>query len=272
MHSKRNTKIKKTFISTRIHSTAIVHPGAKIASKVEIGPYSIIGENVEIGEGSVIGNHVTITGHTIIGRDNIVFHYCSLGEVPQDKKYNNEPTLLKIGDRNTIREFCTFNCGTVQDKSETYIGNDNWIMAYVHIAHDCVLGNHLILANNSSLAGHVEIDDYAILGGFTLIHQYCKIGAHSITAVGSVIFKDISPFIIAAGYNAKHNGVNVEGLKRREFTVKDIATIKKAYKVIYRDGNTIAEATTILQKMIDESSFIEYYLDFINKTSRGIAR
>ena len=256
----------------KIHPTAIVDPGAKLSDKVEIGPYSVIGKHVEIGEGSVIGNHVTITGHTKIGKANKIFHYCSLGEAPQDKKYNNEPTSLIIGDRNTIREFCTFNCGTAQDKTVTTIGNDNWIMAYVHIAHDCVLGNNLILANNSSLAGHVEIDDYAILGGFTLVHQFCKIGSHSITAVGSVIFKDVPPFIIAAGYNAKPNGINSEGLKRRDFSSDDIALIKKVYKVIYRDGNTINEAINILQGMAENSLVINPYIDFIEKSTRGIVR
>ena len=256
----------------KIHPTAIVDPGAKLSDKVEIGPYSIIGKHVEIGEGSVIGNHVTITGHTKIGKANKIFHYCSLGETPQDKKYNNEPTSLVIGDRNTIREFCTFNCGTTQDKKVTTIGNDNWIMAYVHIAHDCELGNNLILANNSSLAGHVEIDDYAILGGFTLVHQFCKIGSHSITAVGSVIFKDVPPFIIAAGYNAKPNGINSEGLKRRDFSSDDIALIKKGYKVIYRDGNTINEAINILQGMAENSLVINPYIDFIEKSTRGIVR
>ncbi|MDA1339075.1 MAG: acyl-ACP--UDP-N-acetylglucosamine O-acyltransferase [Proteobacteria bacterium] len=256
----------------KIHPTAIVDPGAKLSDKVEIGPYSIIGKHVEIGEGSVIGNHVTITGHTKIGKANKIFHYCSLGETPQDKKYNNEPTSLVIGDRNTIREFCTFNCGTAQDKKVTTIGNDNWIMAYVHIAHDCELGNNLILANNSSLAGHVEIDDYAILGGFTLVHQFCKIGSHSITAVGSVIFKDVPPFIIAAGYNAKPNGINSEGLKRRDFSSDDIALIKKGYKVIYRDGNTINEAINILQGMAENSLVINPYIDFIEKSTRGIVR
>ena len=256
----------------KIHPTAIVDPGAKLSDKVEIGPYSIIGKHVEIGEGSVIGNHVTITGHTKIGKANKIFHYCSLGETPQDKKYNNEPTSLVIGDRNTIREFCTFNCGTAQDKKVTTIGNDNWIMAYVHIAHDCALGNNLILANNSSLAGHVEIDDYAILGGFTLVHQFCKIGSHSITAVGSVIFKDVPPFIIAAGYNAKPNGINSEGLKRRDFSSDDIALIKKGYKVIYRDGNTINEAINILQGMAENSLVINPYIDFIEKSTRGIVR
>ena len=256
----------------KIHPTAIVDPGAKLSDKVEIGPYSIIGKHVEIGEGSVIGNHVTITGHTKIGKANKIFHYCSLGETPQDKKYNNEPTSLVIGDRNTIREFCTFNCGTAQDKKVTTIGNDNWIMAYVHIAHDCELGNNLILANNSSLAGHVEIDDYAILGGFTLVHQFCKIGSHSITAVGSVIFKDVPPFIIAAGYNAKPNGINSEGLKRRDFSSDDVALIKKGYKVIYRDGNTINEAINILQGMTENSLAINTYIDFIEKSTRGIVR
>lgn len=256
----------------KIHPTAIVDPRAKLSDKVEIGPYSIIGKHVEIGEGSVIGNHVTITGHTKIGKANKIFHYCSLGETPQDKKYNNEPTSLVIGDRNTIREFCTFNCGTAQDKKVTTIGNDNWIMAYVHIAHDCELGNNLILANNSSLAGHVEIDDYAILGGFTLVHQFCKIGSHSITAVGSVIFKDVPPFIIAAGYNAKPNGINSEGLKRRDFSSDDIALIKKGYKVIYRDGNTINEAINILQGMAENSLVINPYIDFIEKSTRGIVR
>ena len=256
----------------KIHPTAIVDPGAKLSDKVEIGPYSIIGKHVEIGEGSVIGNHVTITGHTKIGKANKIFHYCSLGETPQDKKYNNEPTSLVIGDRNTIREFCTFNCGTAQDKKVTTIGNDNWIMAYVHIAHDCELGNNLILANNSSLAGHVEIDDYAILGGFTLVHQFCNIGSHSITAVGSVIFKDVPPFIIAAGYNAKPNGINSEGLKRRDFSSDDIALIKKGYKVIYRDCNTINEAINILQGMAENSLVINPYIDFIEKSTRGIVR
>ena len=259
-------------MSNKIHPTAIVDPGAKLSDKVEIGPYSVIGKHVEIGEGSVIGNHVTITGHTKIGKANKIFHYCSLGEAPQDKKYNNEPTSLIIGDRNTIREFCTFNCGTAQDKTVTTIGNDNWIMAYVHIAHDCVLGNNLILANNSSLAGHVLIDDYAILGGFTLVHQFCKIGSHSITAVGSVIFKDVPPFIIAAGYNAKPNGINSEGLKRRDFSSDDVALIKKGYKVIYRDGNTINEAINILQGMTENSLAINTYIDFIEKSTRGIVR
>jgi len=259
-------------ISSKIHPTAIVHPEARISKNVEIGPYSIIGEHVEIGEGNIIGNHVTITGRTIIGQDNKIFHYCSLGEFPQDKKYNNEPTILKIGDRNTIREFCMFNPGTVQDKKITTIGSDNWIMAYVHIAHDCVIGSNIILANNTSLAGHVEVDDYAILGGITGVHQYCKIGSHSIIAAGSIVFQDIPPFIMAAGYSAKPNGINVEGLKRRGFSIEEIAIIKKGYKVIYRDGNTLDEATAILMIMVNDSTLINLYVDFIKNSKRGIVR
>ncbi len=257
---------------SNIHPTAIVHPQAKISKNVEIGPYSVIGKDVEIGERSVIGNHVTITGYTNIGQDNKIFHYCSLGEAPQDKKYDNEPTMLKIGDRNTIREFCTFNCGTVQDKKITTIGSDNWIMAYVHVAHDCLLKDNIILANNTSLAGHVEVDDYAILGGLTGVHQFCKVGSHAIVAAGSIVFQDIPPFIMAAGYSAKPNGINVEGLKRREFSAKEIAIIKRGYKAIYRDGNTLDEAIAILEIMANDFSSINLFVDFIKNSKRGIVR
>jgi len=257
---------------SKIHPTAIVHSEARISKNVEIGPYSIIGEFVEIGEGSVIGNHVTITGRTSIGKNNRIFHYCSLGESPQDKKYSNEPTMLKIGDRNTIREFCTFNLGTIQDKKITTVGNDNWIMAYVHIAHDCIIGDNIILANNTSLAGHVEINDYAILGGITGVHQFCKVGSHSIVAAGSIVFQDIPPFIMAAGYSAKPNGINVEGLKRRNFSSEDIVMIKKGYKVIYRDGNSLNEAIDILKGMANDSSLIDLFIDFVEKSNRGIVR
>ena len=214
-----------------IHPTAIVSPKASLDSSVKVGPYSIIDANVKIGVGSVIGNHVTITGNTTIGKNNHIYHYSSIGEAPQDKKYNQEKTFLEIGDNNTIREFCTFNRGTAQDQGITKIGNDNWIMAYVHIAHDCEIKNQIILANNTSLAGHVSIDDYAILGGFTLVHQFCKIGSHIITAVNTVVFKDIPPYVIAAGCDAKPNGINVEGLKRRGFDPAIIAKIKEAYKI-----------------------------------------
>ena len=256
----------------KIHPTALIHPKSKLHSTVKIGAYSVIGKNVEIKEGSEVGNFVTISGNTFIGKNNKIYHYCSLGEVPQDKKYNNEKTALKIGDNNTVREFCTFNIGTTGGNGITEIGNNNWLMAYVHIAHDCILGDEIILANNSSLAGHVEISDYAILGGFTLVHQFCKLGAHIMTAVGTVIFKDVPPYVIAAGYNAKPNGINLEGLKRRGFSNQCISEIKKAYKIIYREGNTINSAKELLMKLAKTSIEINLYVDFIKKSDRGLIR
>lgn len=255
-----------------IHPTAIINPKASLDSSVEVGPYSIIDADVKIGAGTVIGNHVTITGDTTIGKNNHIYHYSSIGEAPQDKKYNQEKTYLEIGDNNTIREFCTFNRGTAQDKSFTKIGSDNWIMAYVHIAHDCEIKNHSILANNTSLAGHVSIDDYAILGGFTLVHQFCKIGSHIITAVNTVVFKDIPPYVIAAGYDAKPNGINVEGLKRRGFDPKVILRIKEAYKILYRQGLSLDEAQDKIKLLSKDTEALNLYIDFIAKSTRGIVR
>jgi UDP-N-acetylglucosamine acyltransferase len=256
----------------KIHSTALIHPKSKIHPTVKVGAYSVIGKNVVIGEGSEVGNFVTLTGNTTIGKNNKIYHYCSLGEVPQDKKFKNEKAYLSIGDGNTIREFCSFNVGTAGGSGSTEIGNNNWLMAYVHIAHDCKLGNEIILANNSSLAGHVEIDDYAILGGFTLVHQFCKLGAHIMTAVGTVIFKDVPPYVIAAGYNANPNGINAEGLKRRNFSAQSISHIKKAYKIIYREGNTIDVAKKSLIKLAKEAKEVNLYIEFINKSNRGLIR
>ena len=213
-----------------------------------------------------------LQGPTIIGKNNQIFQFSSLGEAPQDKKYRNEPTTLEIGDNNTIREFCTFNRGTTQDKGATKIGSDNWIMAYVHIAHDCTIGNQTILANNSSLAGHVDIHDYAILGGFTLIHQFCKVGAHVITAVGSVVFKDIPPYVTAAGYDAKPHGINAEGLKRRGFSAESITQIKRAYKALYRHGLTLDEAKVELVNMQKNCNEIALLTDFLSVSTRGIVR
>ena len=255
-----------------IHPTAIINSKANLDSSVKVGPYSIIDGDVSIGAGSVIGNHVTITGNTTIGKNNHIYHYSSIGESPQDKKYNQEKTFLEIGDNNTIREFCTFNRGTVQDQSLTKIGNDNWIMAYVHIAHDCEIKNHTILANNTSLAGHVSIDDYAILGGFTLVHQFCKIGSHIITAENTVVFKDIPPYVIASGYDAKPNGINAEGLKRRGFDPKIVAKIKEAYKVLYRQGLSLNEAEEKIKILSKETKELSLYIDFIAKSTRGIIR
>ena len=256
----------------KIHPTAIVDSKAQLASDVEIGPYSIIGPNVQIDSGTKVGPHVVVSGHTSIGKNNQIFQFSSLGAAPQDKKYNNEPTKLEIGDNNTIREFCTFNLGTVQDKGTTVIGSNNWIMAYVHVAHDCHIANNTILANNSSLAGHVDIHDYAILGGFTLIHQFCKVGAHVITAVGSVVFKDIPPYVTAAGYDAKPHGINSEGLKRRGFTPENITAIKRAYKTLYRQSLTLEEAKTVLSSQALDHQELKVMLDFLSLSTRGIVR
>jgi UDP-N-acetylglucosamine acyltransferase len=257
-----------------IHPTAIIHKEANIGNNVTIGPYSVIGAGVSIGQDTVIGNSVTITGNTSIGLNNKIFHSSSIGEAPQDKKYNNEDTKLIIGNNNTIREFCTINRGTTQDKGETIIGDDNWIMAYVHIAHDCIIKNNCILANTSNIAGHVEIDDFAILGGFTGVHQFCKIGSHVITAVGTVVYKDIPPYIIAAGNDShtRPNGINIEGLKRRGFSKEAISGIKKGYKIIYREGNSIEDAISQLHNLSKEVAEVALYIDFISKSQRGLVR
>jgi UDP-N-acetylglucosamine acyltransferase len=256
----------------KIHPTAIFDSSAQLDSSVEVGAYTVIGADVKIDAGTRILNHVSISGPTTIGKNNQIFQFSSLGEAPQDKKYKGEPTLLEIGDNNTIREFCTFNRGTIQDKGTTKIGNDNWIMAYVHIAHDCQIGNNTIFANNSSLAGHVDVYDYAILGGFTLIHQFCKIGSHVITAVGSVVFKDIPPYVTAAGYDAKPHGINSEGLKRRGYSADSILQIKRAYKTLYRNGLTLDEAKAELSTMQLQAPEIGLLTDFLNVSTRGIVR
>lgn len=259
-------------MSVKIHPTAIVDSKAELDSSVTVGAYSVIGANVKVDSGTTIASHVVLQGPTTIGKNNQIFQFSSLGEAPQDKKFRDEPTTLEIGDNNTIREFCTFNRGTIQDKGVTKIGNDNWIMAYVHIAHDCTIANNTILANNSSLAGHVDIHDYAILGGFTLIHQFCKVGAHVITAVGSVVFKDIPPYVTAAGYDAKPHGINSEGLKRRGFSLDSITQIKRAYKALYRHGLTLDEAKIELANMHKDCTEIIMLSDFLNVSTRGIIR
>jgi len=255
-----------------IHATAIIGEGAKLAADVGIGPYSIIGDHVEIGAGTRIGPHVVITGHTRIGKDNQIFQFSSLGEVPQDKKFSGEPTRLEIGDRNVIRESCTFNVGTVQDVGVTRIGNDNWIMAYVHIAHDCQIGNNTIFANNASLAGHVHIDDFAILGGFTLVHQFCRIGAHVITGMGSSIVQDVPPYVTVAGNPSKPHGINSEGLKRRGFSSEAITHIKRAYKSLYRSGLSLDEAKLALAEQVAACPELKLFLEFLAVSSRGIVR
>jgi len=257
-------------MSKNIHPTAIIEDGANIHPTVKIGPYSIINKNVSIDKNTIIGSHVVIEGITTIGKNNKIFSHNSIGQAPQDKKYNHEETMLKIGDSNTIREFCTINTGTVQDAGITQIGSNNWIMAYVHIAHDCIVSDNVIMANNSSLAGHVEVGDFAILGGFTLVHQFCKIGSHIMSAVGTKVFKDIPDFLMVHGEKASPSGLNIEGLKRRDFSLDDLNELKKAYKIIYRENNTVNEAVELLGK--SNNKHVIKLSKFINSSQRGIVR
>ncbi|MBA0902229.1 MAG: acyl-ACP--UDP-N-acetylglucosamine O-acyltransferase [Candidatus Nitrotoga sp.] len=255
------------------HPTALIHPNAKLADDVEVGAYSIIGEHVEIGSNTHIGPHVVISGHTKIGKNNRVFQFCSLGEIPQDKKYAAEPTRLEIGDHNTIREFCTLNLGTAQDIGVTRVGDHNWIMAYVHLAHDCQIGNHTIFANNTQLAGHVHVADYAILGGFTGVHQFCKIGRHAMTGVGTVLLQDLPPYVIAAGNPAAPYGINSEGLKRHAFSSDAIMAIKRAYKTLYKSGLLLEQAkVAIHDEHVEKYPEMSALIDFIDHSQRGIIR
>lgn len=253
-----------------IDKTAIIDPSAKLAKNVHVGPYSIIGPDVEIGEGTWIGPHVVIQGPTKIGRDNRFYQFCSVGEAPQDLKFKGEKTYLEIGDRNTIREFCTINRGTAQDQSYTRIGNDNLFMAYVHIAHDCVVGNSNIFANNASLAGHVTVEDYVTFGGFSGVFQFCRVGAHSFISTNSVVIKDVPPYVKVSGYYAKPYGLNTVGLQRRGFSDETITQLRRAYKVIYRNGLTVAQALDELRKM--DNSDITPLIEFIQASNSGITR
>ena len=255
-----------------IHPSAIVHPGAKLAAGVSVGPYSIIGDHVEIGEGTTIGSHAVIEGHTRIGAQNRIFGFSALGGPPQDKKYAGEPTRLEIGDGNVIREFCTFNCGTVQDAGTTRIGSGNWIMAYVHVAHDCQVGNNAIFANGASLAGHVHVGDYAILGGLTGVHQFVQIGAHSMTAGATLLLQDLPPYVMAAGNDCKPFGINAEGLKRRGFSEGQIAEIRRAYKTLYRSGLTLEEAKSAIAAQAEKEPALKILADFLERSRRGIVR
>jgi UDP-N-acetylglucosamine acyltransferase len=255
-----------------IHATAIVHPGAKLAAGVSVGPYSIIGEHVVIGEETTIGAHVLIEGRTRIGAQNRIFAFSALGGTPQDKKYAGEATGLEIGDRNTIREYCTFNCGTTQDAGVTRVGNDNWIMAYVHIAHDCQVGNHTTFANAASIAGHVHVGDYAVLGGFTGVHQFVMIGAHSMTGGATLLLQDLPPYVMAAGNDAKPFGINAEGLKRRGFSEDQIAEIRRAYKTLYRSGLGLEEARLAIAEQARKAPELKLLVDFLERSRRGIVR
>jgi UDP-N-acetylglucosamine acyltransferase len=255
-----------------IDSRAVIHPSARLASGVSVGPFSVIGADVEIGAGTWVGPHVVINGPTRIGRDNKIFQFASVGEAPQDKKYAGEPTQLTIGDRNVIREFVTISRGTVQDVGVTRIGNDNWIMAYVHIAHDCQVGDQVIFSNSASLAGHVHVQDHAILGGFTLVHQFCQIGAHCFTAMNSVISMDVPPYMMVSGHMAKPHGLNVEGLKRRGFSAETLQALRRAYKVIYRSKLTLVQAIEQLKTSAAATPEVALLVEFLEKSTRGIVR
>lgn len=255
-----------------IHPTAIVDPRARIGSGVSVGAYTVIDGDVEIGDGTTIGHHAVITGHTTIGRDNRIFHFVSIGEANQDKKYAGEPTRLKIGDRNTIREYCSLNRGTVQDQGITTVGDDNWLMAYVHVAHDCIVGNKTTIANCTQLAGHVHVGDWATLGGFTGVHQYVKIGAHVMCGVSSVVLMDIPPYVTVGGNPLSAVGINAEGLKRRDYSPEQIATIKRAFKTLYRSGLTFADAKRAIAEAAANAPELHPLASFLESSTRGIVR
>jgi UDP-N-acetylglucosamine acyltransferase len=234
---------------SQIHSTALVDPAAELDGSVSVGPYSVIGPHVRIGAGTTVGAHCVIEGHTTIGCDNRIFQFNSLGAVPQDKKYAGEPCELVIGDRNTIREFCTFNIGSPGDVGVTRLGDDNWIMAYVHLAHDCQVGNHTIFANNAQLAGHVHVGDWVILGGFTVVHQFVRLGAHSMTAMCSLLFADVPPFVMCQGQPAQGRSMNFEGLRRRGFSPDRITAVKAMHKALYRSDLSLEQAREAIAEL-----------------------
>jgi UDP-N-acetylglucosamine acyltransferase len=255
-----------------IHPSAIVHPKAELGFGVNVGAFTIIGEHVKIGNGTSIGSHCVIEGHTQIGRDNRIYHYAALGGVPQDKKYNGEPTRLEIGDRNTIREFVSFNVGTVQDKGITSIGSDNWVMGYVHVAHDCRIGNQNVLASNAQLAGHCEVGDWAILGGHTGYHQFVRIGSHAMIGGGSMLVQDVPPYVMAQGYPTIPRGINAEGLKRRGFSVEAVNAIKQAYRAVYKSGLSLEEARVKLDDLQKSFPEVAVLNEFLASSQRGIIR
>jgi UDP-N-acetylglucosamine acyltransferase len=255
-----------------IDARAIVSPEAQLAPDVSVGPFSIIGPQVQIGPRTVIGPHAVINGPTTIGADNRIFQFASIGDAPQDKKYRGEPTRLEIGDRNVFRENCTINRGTTHDKGVTRIGNDNLFMAYSHVAHDCVVGDQTVFANCASLAGHVEIGDWAILGGLTAVHQFSKIGAHAFLGGGSIVQRDVPPYIMVAGNPATPHAVNSEGLRRRGFTEEQIRDIREAYRILYRSELRLSEALTALAPLAQARPEIRAFVDFIHASARGLVR
>jgi len=259
-----------------VHSSAIVDPGAELAASVSIGPYAVIGAGVKVGEGTTIGSHCIVEGPTSIGRDNVIHAHAALGLAPQDKKYAGEPTELHIGDRNTIFQFCTISRGTAQDAGITRIGDDNWIMAYVHIAHDVRVGHQTILANSATLAGHVHIGDWVTVGGLTGVHQFCKIGAHAFTGFQSHVSQDVPPFMMVSGNPLAVHGFNIEGLRRRGFSRERIALVKQMHRLLYRDGLTLEQAGAGIEALLGTveggDAEVRMLLDFLAAAKRGIAR
>jgi UDP-N-acetylglucosamine acyltransferase len=259
-----------------IHPTAIVEPGARLDDGVSVGAYSIVREHVRIGAGTTIGPHCVIEGRTTIGRDNRIFQFCSIGAVPQDKKYAGEPTELHIGDRNLIREFCTFNLGTAQDSTVTRVGNDNWVMAYVHLAHDVQLGSNTTLANNATLAGHVHVGDWVTVGGLSGVHQFVKIGAHAFVGFSSAVTQDVPPYMMVDGNPLAVRGFNIEGLRRRGFGPERIAAVKQMHRLLYRNGMTFDAARQAIAalpaQMPEAAADIAMMGEFLARATRGIAR
>jgi len=257
---------------TLIDPRAIVDPQARLAADVQVGPWSIIGPDVEIGEGTVIGPHVILKGPTVIGRHNRIYQFSSIGEDTPDLKYRGEPTRLRIGDHNVIREGVTIHRGTVQDREETTIGDHNLLMAYVHIGHDSVIGNHCILVNNTALAGHVHVDDWAILSGYTLVHQFCRIGAHSFSGMGTAIGKDVPAYVTVFGNPAEARSMNFEGMRRRGISTEAIQALRRCYKVVYRQGLTVDDAMKELEPVAQQFPEVAVFRDSILSATRGITR
>ena len=256
----------------QIHPTALVDAGAQIAGDVAIGAYSIVGPDVTIGAGTRIGPHVVVTGRTVIGARNRIFQFSSVGEIPQDRKYGGEPTATAIGDANVIREFVTIHAGTAQDRGVTTIGNGNWFLAYTHVAHDCVVGDATTFSNNAQIAGHVTIGDHAVLGAYAGVHQFCRVGAHAMLAAGAIVLQDVPPFVTASGYPAKPAGTNNEGLRRRGFSAADIATVRRAYKTLYREGLPLEQARTALAEAAKDAPLLAPLVTFLETSQRGIVR
>jgi UDP-N-acetylglucosamine acyltransferase len=255
-----------------IHPTALVDAAATLGDDVDVGPYSIVGPEVIVGTGTRIGPHVVITGRTTIGARNRIFQFASVGDIPQDRKYGGEPTITTLGDDNVVREFVTIHAGTAQDRGATSIGNGNWFLAYTHVAHDCVVGNFTTFSNNAQIAGHVTIGDWVVLGAYAGVHQFCRIGAHAMLAAGAIVLQDVPPYVTAAGYPAKPAGTNSEGLRRRGFSAADIATVRRAYKTLYRNGLSLEEARAALSDAAREAPLLAPLVEFIADSARGLVR